>query len=159
MLRRDCSSLSSITKFFTKIASVHNDLLDTVLRESEIEFSLDIYRGMEAAGLPCLPGIFSTLLQQLCDKEQEETARELCKSVVAKQFYLPIARGSLFFVTLCPGICQVEIRILLEEHLHRMGRELDKQQLLPLSINYEKGKALHRSSQLCTLKPELLVGT
>jgi len=65
------SSTPSISKFFTKIASVHNNLLDTALREKEIEFALSIYRGMQAAGLPCLPGIFSTRLQQ------QQTAREL----------------------------------------------------------------------------------
>ena len=68
------SSAPSISKFFTKIASVHNNLLDTALREKETEFALSIYRAMEAAGLPCLPGIFSTLLQQ------QQTARELCSA-------------------------------------------------------------------------------
>ena len=45
------SSAPSISEFFTKIASVHNNLLDTALREKETEFALSIYRAMEAFSL------------------------------------------------------------------------------------------------------------
>ena len=95
------SSAPSISKFFTKIASVHNNLLDTALREKEIEFALSIYRAMEAAGLPCLPGIFSTLLQQ------QQTARELCSAHCPTSSFLieeegvrrsPLETGGQFWV-------------------------------------------------------------
>ena len=137
---QEVCSLKIPSSFFGKVASVYNTLLDGVLKK-DVTFALTIYRELVSYGLPCLPSVCSALIQVLCDEKQASVAIELCKAAMSKQFYPPMARGDLFCVTLPPGVCRLEMQLLLEEHLHCIGREPNRQHhIIPLSINCDKGK-------------------
>ena len=143
------------SKFFTKVAKLHNGLLNSALRANDVELAQHVYEGIKAANLPCVPANFSLLLEKLCGVEQIELARDLCRSVLDKQFYLPISRGNLFAVTLPACIHQVEVHLLLEEHLQKMARELNGKQLLPLSIDFDAGKVVLCGACDCILQVSL----
>ena len=140
---QEVCSLKIPSSSFGAVASVCNTLLDGVLKEEGVTFALTIYREMVSYSLPCLPSVFSALIQVLCNEKQASVAMELCTAAMSKQFYPPMSRGNLFYVTLPPGVCRLEIQLLLEEHLHCIGKEPNTQHhIIPLSINCEKGKLL-----------------
>lgn len=57
-------------KFVYLVTNLHNKLLQGILNSKNDQFALQVYRSMKNVGLQCLPSVFSSLLQTLCDTDQ-----------------------------------------------------------------------------------------
>lgn len=126
-------------KFINAVNNLHNKLLQNILSLRQTDFALSIYQTMKSVKLQCLPSVFSSLLQNLCEKGQGNFAKELCKIAIAENSYSPLSSGDIFKVTLSMGLVSVEIHALLENHLQKIVRELEGRQLLPLTVHFASG--------------------
>ena len=79
------------------------------------------------------------LLQNLCNKSQSDVARRLCKGAIAENYYSPLVQGDLFEVVLPPGLVEVEVHLLLEDHLRRIVKNLDGREMRPLVVHFSAG--------------------
>lgn len=59
-----------VVDFVNVVTNLHNRLLQDVLKQQETSFALSIHSKMKHCKLQCLPSVFSSLLQHLCDKKQ-----------------------------------------------------------------------------------------
>ena len=57
-------------KFVHPVTNLHNKLLQGILDQSQHQLALAVFASMKKSGLQCLPSVFSTLLQTLCDAGQ-----------------------------------------------------------------------------------------
>lgn len=60
-------------KFIHPVNNLHNTLLQEILNVKDIGFALVVFRSMKnmkSMRLQCLPSVFSSLLQALCDTNQ-----------------------------------------------------------------------------------------
>lgn len=66
-------------------------------------------------------------------------ARDLCKSAIADSCYCALTRDDLFRVTLPMGLVKVELYLLLEDHLKKIGARVGEDKLQPLVIQFSAG--------------------
>ena len=130
---------SILKSFVTAVTNLHNKLLQSVLVLKQTDFALGIFQTMKALKLQCLPSIFSMLLQNLCNKSQSDVASRLCKDAIAENYYSPSVQGDLFEVVLPPGLVEVEVHLLLEDHLRRIVKDLDGREMRPLVVHFSAG--------------------
>lgn len=127
----------SIPKGFVNVVTnLHNKLLQNVLGLKQTDFALGIFQRMKSLKLQCLPSNFSTLLQNLCNKGHTDLARKLCEEAIVGKYYSPLVQGKLFEAVLPPGLAELEIHLLLEEHLRRIAKELEGREMQPLVIHF-----------------------
>ena len=133
-------SCSIIKPFVTMVTNLHNKLLQSVLVLKQTDFALSIFQTMKSLKLQCLSSIFSMLLQNLCNKSQSDVARRLCKGAIAENYYTcPLVQGDLFEVALPPGLVEVEVHLLLEDHLRRVVKDLEGREMRPLIVHFSAG--------------------
>ena len=128
------------TRFTAVVTNLHNELLQGILALKQTDFALSIYHSMRGMKLRCLPSVFSTLLQNLCEKDQPTIARDLCKTAIAENYYSPLVNRDIFTVTLPVGVVGVEMHLLLESHLRRVAKELGRKELQPLTVLFTAGR-------------------
>ena len=110
------------------------------LVDHQTDFDLSIFQTMKSLKLQCLSSIFSMLLQNLCNKSQSDVARRLCKGAIAENYYTcPLVQGDLFEVALPPGLVEVEVHLLLEDHLRRVVKDLEGREMRPLVVHFSAG--------------------
>ena len=68
-------------------------------------------------------------------------ARDLCKSAIADNCYCGLARDNLFRVTLPMGLVRIELYLLLEDHLKKIGARVGEDELQPLVIQSCAGQS------------------
>ena len=133
---------SAVQRNFTQvIANLHNKLLQGILTLKQTDLALSVFSEMHRLRLPCLPSIFSTLLDNLCETSRTDQARDLCRTAIKEKMYSPLAMSDMFQVILPMHVVRVEAHLLLESHLRRIGNVMmtSKQWLQPLTIHFAAG--------------------
>ncbi len=57
-------------RFLHPVTNLHNKLLQVILDGKKIDFALSVFKSMKKVSLQCLPSVFSSLLQTLCDADK-----------------------------------------------------------------------------------------
>ena len=129
-------SCSILKGFVNVVMNLHNKLLQSILGLKQTDFALGIFQTMKTLKLQCLPSNFSMLLQNLCNKSNVDLARKLCWEAIVGKFYSPLVQDKLFEAVLPPGVVEVEIHLLLEDHLKRIAKELEGREIQPLVVHF-----------------------
>lgn len=66
-------------------------------------------------------------------------AQKLCETAIADSCYAPMIKKDVFEVTLPVGLVQLELHLLLREHLKKLSDELGKGSTRDLVIHLSSG--------------------